>query len=252
MIALGGGSAAAAPPGGQGLVETRDNVFTPAALRIRPGTTVTRRNTGRNAHTVTASDGSWDSGLLGPDRTYRRTFPQPGVYRYYGMPHGAPAGRGMAGVILVGEESADVPPRPSPAAAGRVRRVPRDHPTIQAAADAARPRDLILIAPGVYREEVVVTTPGLTLRGLDRSRVILDGGFRLHSGVTVLGADGVVVENLTARHYTATGVYWTGVRGYRASDVTADTGGEYGLYACDSQYRQFDRGYASGHPDSGV
>ncbi len=244
--------AQAAPAGAAAVVEIRDDVFVPAVLRVRPGTAVTWRNAGRHAHTVTASDGSWDSGLLAPGQQFRRTFPRPGAYRYYCTPHGAPTGRGMAGLILVGEEAA-VPPAPPPAGAAgrRVRRVPRDHPTIQSAVDAAAPGDLILLAPGVYREEVVVTTPGLTLRGLDRSRVILDGGFRLPTGIKVLGADGVAVENLTVRHYTATGVYFTGVRGYRASYVTAYNNGEYGLYAFDSQYGQFDRSHASGHPDSG-
>jgi pectin methylesterase-like acyl-CoA thioesterase len=41
--------------------------------------------------------------------------------------------------------------------------VPEDHDTIQAAVDAARPGDLILVGPGVYREEVKVLNIGLLL-----------------------------------------------------------------------------------------
>jgi pectin methylesterase-like acyl-CoA thioesterase len=39
--------------------------------------------------------------------------------------------------------------------------VPQQHRTIQAAVNAARPGDLVLIGPGVYREEVKVTTIAL-------------------------------------------------------------------------------------------
>ncbi|MGZ6144252.1 MAG: hypothetical protein ACXWLM_13005, partial [Myxococcales bacterium] len=47
--------------------------------------------------------------------------------------------------------------------------------TIQSAVDAASPGDWILIAPGTYKESVLVTTPGIHLRGLDRNGVTVDG-----------------------------------------------------------------------------
>ena len=72
----------------------------------------------------------------------------------------------------------------------------------------------MLIAPGTYEEAVDVETEDLTIRGLDRNEVILDGGFELENGIRVL-ADGVAVENMTARNYTTNGFFWTGVTGYR-------------------------------------
>jgi hypothetical protein len=109
----------------------------------------------------------------------------------------------------------------------------------------------VLIAPGVYREEVVVTTPFLTIRGLDRTETILDGGFELNNAIRVTEADGVAIENLTARNYLENGFLWSGVFGYRGSYLTAYNNGAYGLFAYDSVYGQFDHSYASGHPDSG-
>ncbi len=89
------------------------------------------------------------------------------------------------------------------------------------------------------------------LRGVDRNRTILDGEFKRDNGVFVVGGDGVVVENLTARNFTENGFFWNGVLGYRGSYLTAYRNGDYGVYAYDSQYGQFDHSYASGSPDSG-
>src|SRR2546421_11871304 len=53
--------------------------------------------------------------------------------------------------------------------------------TIQAAVNAAQPGDWILIGPGDYHEQgastagVMVTTPNIHLRGMDRNHVIVDG-----------------------------------------------------------------------------
>ena len=69
------------------------------------------------------------------------------------------------------------------------------------------PGDLILIAPGTYHEAVDVITDNLTIRGLDRNTVILDGEFMLDNGVRVLEADGVAIENMTAMNYTANGFF---------------------------------------------
>lgn len=235
----------------------RDSIFNPAMLRIEVGTTVVWHFEGRNPHTVTADDGAWDSGYLKRGESFRVTFDKPGRYPYHCLPHGHVGGKGMAGVIVVGDAGDGAAfdtdqIRTEPRAEGpKLLKVPEEYETIQKAVDEAYPEDLILIAPGVYQESVVVLTPGLTIRGLDRNRTILDGRFEMDNGIKVLGADQVVIENMTARNYTLNGFYWTGVRGYRASYLTAYNNGDYGIYAFDSRYGQFDRSYASGNPDSG-
>ncbi|HEX6146533.1 MAG TPA: right-handed parallel beta-helix repeat-containing protein, partial [Acidimicrobiia bacterium] len=134
---------------------------------------------------------------------------------------------------------------------GGTRLVPQDYPTIQSAVDAAAPGDLILIDRGTYREEVQVSTPGLTLRGVDRNDVVIDGEFQRANGVSVLSADGVAVENLTAINNTSNGFFWSGVRGYRGSYLTAVNNAVYGIYAFDSSDGLFEHSFASGSPDAG-
>ncbi len=133
-----------------------------------------------------------------------------------------------------------------------VRQVPGEYPTIQAAVDAAAEGDIVLIAPGVYNEAVDVVTNDLTIRGLDRDGVILDGKLELDNGIRVLGATGVAVENLTAQNYTANGVFFTGTTGYRASYVTTYRTGDYGIYAFDSVQGQIDNSHTVGSRDGGV
>jgi plastocyanin len=242
-------------------IHIRDNAFAPATLNVPAGTTVRWVNDGRNTHNVTPSTGSArrGSGNLKPGKSYVRTFEDAGTFAYYCTLHGTPTS-GQHAELGIGDAAAATPralvgsgthPAPKFEASGRTIRVPADAKTIQAGVDRAKAGDLVLVSPGVYRESVEIATDGIVLRGVDRNRTILDGGFRRANGVFVAGADGVAVENLTTRNYTENGVFWSGVLGYRGSYLTAYRNGDYGIYAYDSQYGQFDHSYASGSPDSG-
>jgi hypothetical protein len=153
---------------------------------------------------------------------------------------------GEAAPAATGDTSTDSPDEWS----GNTRNVPADYPTIQAAVDAAAPGDLVLIDVGVYREAVDVRTPGLTIRGVDRNEVVIDGEFERANGIQAIFTDGVVVENLTTMNHTLNGVFWSGARGYRASYLTAVNNGDYGIYAFDSGDGLFEHSYASGSPDA--
>jgi hypothetical protein len=132
-----------------------------------------------------------------------------------------------------------------------IRAVPEEYDTIQEAVDAAEEGDLVLVSPGVYKEAVTVETDDIVIRGLDRNQVILDGEFEKDNGIRVLEADGVAVENMTARNYTTNGFFWTGATGYRGSYLTAHNNGDYGIYAFDSTVGLFEHSYGSGSPDAG-
>ncbi len=122
----------------------------------------------------------------------------------------------------------------APTCFGRVLRVgtyhsvPGQYKTIQAAVDAAKPGDWILVGPGDYHEHgirgadepagVLIETPRLHLRGMNRNKVIVDGTKRGsptcsrrasaqkktkdgRNGIEVFKASGVYIENLTVCNY---------------------------------------------------
>ena len=141
------------------------------------------------------------------------------------------------------------------------RSVPSEYPTIQAAVDAARPGDLVRIAPGTYREEVVVppAKADIVIRGDDRNRVVLDGGNgRRQEGISV-HASGVAIENLTVRGYGADGILFEPPRGtdkpidgWRVTYVTVANDGLHGVDAVGSRGGLIEHALASGHGGAGL
>lgn len=75
-------SACNAQPTTTNTVEIRNYSFQPASLTVPAGTTVTWINYDAVAHTVTASDGSFDSGDILSGGRFMFTFANPGTYAY--------------------------------------------------------------------------------------------------------------------------------------------------------------------------
>ena len=62
--------------------EIHDFSFAPAELSVPVGSTVTWRNAGDAPHTVTASDGSFDSEMIAAGGSWARTFETAGTFTY--------------------------------------------------------------------------------------------------------------------------------------------------------------------------
>jgi len=77
----------------------------------------------------------------------------------------------------------------------------KHYTTIQSAVDAAKPCDWVVVAPGVYREKVVIRIGNLHVRGLNRNMVIVDGAHRVGNGIEVQRSSNVWIENLTVRNF---------------------------------------------------
>lgn len=91
-------------------------------------------------------------------------------------------------------------------AGGNVLHVPRDYSTIQTAVDAAQPGDTVLVAAGVYSENVVVSTSGVRLQGGGGAVMDGTGLSGIGIGIHVLGGaavpiTGVEVSNFEVRNY---------------------------------------------------
>ena len=81
-------------------VAIADHYFDVADIAIEPGTTVLWVNEGKVPHTVTADDGSFDSGELYPGDSYIVTFLGSGRLSYHCQLHSQ-----MVGSVTVGGES---------------------------------------------------------------------------------------------------------------------------------------------------
>jgi uncharacterized membrane protein len=61
--------------------------FEPQRVAIRAGDSVEWKNEDIFSHTVSANDGSFDSGLIAPDQSWRKTFSKSGTVAYHCRPH---------------------------------------------------------------------------------------------------------------------------------------------------------------------
>ena len=87
--------------------EIHDFSFAPPSISVAVGSTVTWRNAGDAPHTVTASDGSFDSEMIAAGGSWARTFETAGTFTYVCAFHPR-----MEGVVEVtaGEVAAASPP----------------------------------------------------------------------------------------------------------------------------------------------
>jgi plastocyanin len=65
----------------------KGQAYLPDHVEISAGTTVRWRNLDALIHTVTATDKSFDSGVIGADGSYSHTFSRPGTYSIYCLAH---------------------------------------------------------------------------------------------------------------------------------------------------------------------
>jgi plastocyanin len=83
-------------------INMTDDTFAQTSVTIAAGQSVVWMNGSSKVHTVTADDGSFDSGDIatgGPP--YSQEFDAPGTYAYFCQYHGDVGGVGMSGVIVV-------------------------------------------------------------------------------------------------------------------------------------------------------
>jgi hypothetical protein len=130
-------------------------------------------------------------------------------------------------------------------------RVPQDVATMELAIARAQPGDTIVLDTGTYPGGTVVPAAkhDITITGVDRNAVVLDGADRRRNGITVHG-DGVSILNLSAHNFLENAFYWKGADRFRASYLTAWNVRGYGIYIEDGESGVIDHSYVSGAADA--
>lgn len=80
-------------------VSIQSMAFAPGTIYLKVNGTVTWTNNDPVQHTVTDLGGSFNSGLINPNQTYQRSFPNAGTYTYHCTVHPAMANA----MIVVGD-----------------------------------------------------------------------------------------------------------------------------------------------------
>ena len=148
-VSPGTPSADTPTPASEVSVEIKDFAFNPATLTIAAGTTVTWTNNDTTAHTVTAADGSFDSGNLAPGDSFSFTFEDAGTFDYVCSYH-----PNMQGSVEV--EAGAAPSAASPA--------PPDGTPAPADDDGGAPSEVsVEIKDFAFNPETLSVAPGTTV-----------------------------------------------------------------------------------------
>lgn len=167
-----------------------------------------------------------------------------------------PRSRWIAGILAAGSAAAVVIAAPQADAAGRatVHRVTPGQ-SVQAAVNAARAGDTVLLQPGTYRQTVRITTAGVTLRGTRADRVRLvppAGATPADIGVSVSGAAGVRVLDLTVSGFAHYGIFGTHADRMTVAGVVAEHNAQYGVGQEKSVHGRFVGNVARGNGEAGI
>lgn len=101
VASAGGGGGGACRGFAEGAtIVMRDSCFDGTGHAVPAGRTITAVNEGELPHTITAVDGSFDSGVVEPGQRFEFTLPGTAPVPYYCTLHGSRDGDGMAGVLL--------------------------------------------------------------------------------------------------------------------------------------------------------
>ena len=167
------------PVPGSSSVAIVDFDYTPATFTCPVGTRVTWINRGVALYTVTARDGSFDSGFMAPGGTFSRTYGTPGTYLYICSIH-----PNMQGTVRITSATGSVPPPATPAPTAPPARVPPERLII---ADFAFRPATITVAPGTtltWQNTGVAPHTVTSRAGQFDSRIIPAGGIYSHTFAT--------------------------------------------------------------------
>ena len=124
---------------------------------------------------------------------------------------------------------------------------------IQEAINRASPGDSIIIAPGVYHENLVIDKANITLRGVLSAGQwpVLDGKNKLNDGIIASGS-GFTVEWLHIKNYKANGVTTQAADNVIMRHLIVEKTGIYGIYPTLGRNVTIEDNVTSGIADAGI
>ena len=129
--------------------------------------------------------------------------------------------------------------------------------TIQQAVDAAEPGDVVLVRAGSYRENVVVSTGGISIVGLPGA--VLDGagapgsvGVRVAPVASTGTLHGFRLQGLRVENYARDGVLLRHVDGFAIVANSFVDNDDYGVFPVLSSHGLITANQASGSDDTGI
>lgn len=138
--------------GSDNAVQIVDFAFSPAELTITVGDSVTWTNLDAMEHTATATDGSWDTGLLGEGESGTILFTETGTYDYVCTPHPSMTGR----IVVVA--AAQPTATSAPASGG-------DLPDVAMSADAGSSTLMTLLGTALVGVALLLVAVQAVVRG---------------------------------------------------------------------------------------
>lgn len=147
---------------GAGSVSIKDFSYGPSSITVHVGDTVTWSNAGPSEHTATASNGSFDTGILKKGRSGSHTFNTAGTFNYICSVHPF-----MKGTVVVEAAAGSATPSASNSGAAP-----------KAAGTATTPQTT---APST----AAPSKPGLPATGVDIWWLVLSGAMLLASGLVL-------------------------------------------------------------------